>query len=209
MDKIRLDFFDVLGYLIPGTALLMALWVTADNDVQELSNLYLFISKIKGETLLSCIVIAYIIGFTLHFFGSLFNRMLNSETAMRLFGKKICVYMSITERKIKTKDMPFKWVLIREHGEKHLGILDRWQALKALSGNMAAFSLIAVGLCLLKWGFTGKDVWGYIAPAFFVLFLLYTKQANVFRSYLDDDSIAVIKGLGLERESLPAAQPKA
>ena len=40
MDKIRLDFFDVLGYLIPGTALLLSLWVTADPSVEHMADLY-------------------------------------------------------------------------------------------------------------------------------------------------------------------------
>jgi hypothetical protein len=72
MDKIRLDFFDILGYLIPGTALLLSLWITADTSVLSLSDLYTFIGKIETKTLLSGVIVAYIMGFTLHFFGSLF-----------------------------------------------------------------------------------------------------------------------------------------
>ncbi len=186
MDKIRLDFFDILGYLIPGTALLLSLWITADGSVVSLSGLYTFLNKIDTKTLLSGVVVAYIMGFTLHFFGSwIFKRL------------------KIPPRKITSENMPEYWALLREHGEKHLVILDRWQALKALSSNLAAYSCIAMLLCLIKGFITHYWEWFMLLPVFGGLFLIYVERAKVFHVYYDEDSFAVFEALKL-RDKLPA-----
>lgn len=195
MDKIRLDFFDILGYLIPGTALLLALWVAADKELVALDGLYAFVLKIKAEILLSGVVIAYIMGFTLHFFGSLINWFFGLFHLPGKLGKWWRWAMSYRPRKITADEMPAKWVIIREFGERHMAILDRWQALKALSSNLATFSLIAAALCIVKSGNTCNAEWARLTPAFFALFLIYTKQANIFRTYLDDDSVALLQYL--------------
>jgi hypothetical protein len=186
MDKIRLDFFDILGYLIPGTALLLSLWITADTSVLSLSDLYTFIGKIETKTLLSGVIVAYIMGFTLHFFGSMIFKRLN-----------------IPPRKITSENMPEYWALLREYGEKHLIILDRWQALKALASNLAAFSCIALVLCLIKGYFTGHWEWFALMPIFLGLSLIYAERAVVFHIYYDEDSFAVFEALNL-KEKLPA-----
>jgi hypothetical protein len=188
MDKIKFDFFDILGYLIPGTALLLSLWVTADHNIRELADLYTFISKITANTLLAGVVVAYVMGFTLHFLGSLIF-----SGVYRKRKKK---------RDSVTSDLSMYWALIREHGGKHLPILDRWQALKALSSNLAAFSAIAVILAAIKWSCTQKPEWLIFCFVFGGLFFAYLNRAKVFSAYLDDDSYAVFQTLNL-KEKLP------
>ncbi len=191
MDKIRLDFFDILGYLIPGTALLLSLWITADTSVHSLANLYAFVLKIDTKAILSGSIVAYIMGFTLHFFGSWVFRLL-----------------SVPPRKIISEHMPEYWALLRQYGEKHLVILDRWQALKALASNLAAFSLLAMGLCVIKWMLTGYWEWLALLPAFVGLFLIYTERARVFHIYYDHDSFAVFEALNLKEKLPPHVYPK-
>lgn len=188
MDKIKFDFFDILGYLIPGTALLLSLWVTADKSLLELADLYTFISKITANTLLAGVVVAYVMGFTLHFLGSLIF-----AAVYRKRKKK---------RDSVTSDLSMYWALVREHGGKHLPMLDRWQALKALSSNLAAFSAIAVFLAVIKWYCTGKPEWLIFSFVFGSLFFAYLNRAKVFSAYLDDDSFAVFQTLKL-KEKLP------
>jgi len=189
MDKIKFDFFDILGYLIPGTALLFSCWVVADSSVHRLDDLYGFVKKIDANMLLSGVVIAYIVGFTLHFLGSILFHLRNRKTKRK--------------RDAITSDLSKYWALIREHGDKHLGMLDRWQALKALSSNLAAFSLIAVFLCLVKWKCTGHWEWAVFSPLFLTLFFVYSDRARRFNRYLDEDSYAVFEVLKL-KEKLPA-----
>lgn len=188
MDKLRLDFFDIIGYLIPGTALLFSLWVTADSEVLGFADLYAFALKINANTLLSGLVVSYVMGFTLHFLGSYIFR--------KRYGKHK------KKRDAVATDLSLYWALVRQHGEKHLPILDRWQALKALASNLAAYSLIAIVLCLVKWWRSDSTDWLWLVLVFAPLFFAYSNRAKVFSDYLDDDSFAVFETLNL-KEKLP------
>jgi hypothetical protein len=189
MDKLRLDFFDIMGYLIPGSALLMSVWITADPAIVKLNDLYDFLGKISANVVLAGFVVAYTLGFTMHFAGSFVFYKMHSKM--------------VKKRTSATKNLSNYWALIREYGDKHLPILDRWQALKALAANMAAYCLIAIILCLIKWNQSGNGEWAMLAPFFLVLFWAYSNRARVFAEFLDKDSFAVFESLKL-KEKLPA-----
>ena len=106
------------------------------------------------------------------------------------------------KREAITSDLSKYWALIREHGDRHLIVLDRWQALKALSSNLAAYSLIAFFLCLVKWKCSGYWEWILFCPLFLALYFVYSDRARRFHRYLDDDSYAVFQVLKL-KEKLP------
>ena len=186
MDKVRLDFFDIVGYLVPGSALLFSLWVTADPAVQSLMDLHAFIGRIDSKTLLACLMGAYILGFTLHFFGGI------------LFKLSLK-----TKRKIPEAQLPEYWTLIREYGGSHLAVLERWSAFKALSSNLGAFSLLAFLLSLIKLALTQKPEWLAVAAAFLFLYWVYRKKALIYHSFLDKDSAAVVEALDLKSKFPP------
>jgi hypothetical protein len=108
----------------------------------------------------------------------------------------------VKKRIIVTNNLPNYWALIREYGDKHLPILDRWQALKALAANMAAFCLMAILFCIIKWWQQGFWEWLSLIPVFILLFFAYSNRAKVFAEYLDKDSLAVFESLNLS-EKLP------
>ena len=70
MDKIRIDIFDILGYLVPGSALLMVFWVCVDDHVISVWNIYNSIHSIDQKTILLALLPAYIAGFMLHALGA-------------------------------------------------------------------------------------------------------------------------------------------
>lgn len=189
MDKIRLDFFDIVGYMVPGSALLFTMWVAADDSVRSLLDLHAFLAKIDSKTLLACLMGAYILGFTLHFFGSwLFKKSLKAE------------------RKIPEAHLPAYWALIREYAGNHLVILERWSAFKALSSNLGAFSVLAVGLSFFKLYRTSNLEWAFVAVFFLGLYWVYRQKALTYHAYLDKDSFAVFNSLNL-KEKLPPLLP--
>lgn len=188
MDKLRLDLFDIMGYLIPGSALLMSIWITADPAIVRLYDLYNFLGKISANVVLAGFVVAYTLGFTMHFAGSFVFYKIHGSMVKKRTGA--------------TNNLSNYWALIREYGDKHLPILDRWQALKALSANMAAYCLIAIILCLVKWLQQGYWEWAMLTPFFLVLFGAYSNRARVFAEFLDKDSYAVFESLKL-KEKLP------
>lgn len=197
MDKIRLDFFDILGYLVPGTALLLSLWVTADTTVVSLADLYVFVGKINSNILLSGIVVAYVMGFTLHLFGSFLFVFVYLRVKNMISGTP-------PKKAEKRADyVSHYWAQLREHGDKHLPLLDRWQALKAFSRNLAGFSMVAIWLCLWKWQVTDCKQWLALAPIFLLLYISYSNRSKKFGDYLDGDSKAVLEALHLNKNLPP------
>lgn len=182
MDKIRIDFFDILGYLVPGSATLMICWIAADSQVKSIWQIYQSIHSVDKKAIFIGLFFSYLLGFTLHALGKfLFDRYQdNTINKKKLFDN---TQLSVPEI----------WTLIRENGEKHLSILERWYALRALSQNLSASSLLCVFICVSKWWIFGYFEWLLVALGFIMLFVVFMQKASVFNRYLNDDIIATIK----------------
>jgi hypothetical protein len=182
MDKIKIDIFDILGYLVPGSALLLIGWVAADSEVKSVWETYKSLQKIDTNTIYIGIFIAYFFGFVLHIAGSyLYGLHLRLGNKAKLQSEQL----SNAE----------KWTLIREEGEKHLQILERWYALRAFSQNLTAISAICGLICLYKWYAFGYYEWGLFVLLFVVLYFILMKRADVFNEVLHTDMKAVIDKL--------------
>ncbi|MFN0212758.1 MAG: hypothetical protein ACKVT2_00765 [Saprospiraceae bacterium] len=195
---------------MPGTALLFSLWVVADPGVISLTDLYDFVKKIDTKTLFVCLGAAYIIGFTLHFGGSALLKWWGLR--IQKFAKKVkpaeqrdnadsggaegeFAQKGLQEIP-KDKDSEF-WALIRETGEKHNGMLERWWSFKALTANLSAYSLISVALLAYKWGATCQIDWLYLSFFFLVLSIIYLIRAEKFNRLLNKDALGVYNALEL------------
>jgi hypothetical protein len=189
MDKIRIDFFDILGYIIPGSALLMIGWIAVDSHVQSIWHIYQSIHGVDKKAIFTGLFLSYILGFTLHIGGSfLYDTYRNG-----LFPKKMI-------RNTEGVTTPEKWTLIREYGEKHIPILERWYALRAFSQNLTAISLICVFICLYKWWAFGYLEWAVLSLVFIASFIVFMHRSTVFHKVLDDDIDSVIKKLKLNEK---------
>lgn len=176
MDKIRVDFFDVLGYLIPGSALLMVLWIGGDGKVQTIWQVYDSIHQLDNKSLLIGLLLAYIAGFVLHALGDTLYDLYR-------FGKI---------RKYAKSDVQEKWALVREYGQKHIAILERWYALRALSQNLSAVCLIAAFASLLKLVFFHDKAWLACIASTLVMLYIFLRRAVIFHHYLNDDLDAIL-----------------
>lgn len=176
MDKIRVDFFDVLGYLIPGSALLMVLWIGGDGKVQTIWQVYDSIHQLDNKSLLIGLLMAYIAGFVLHALGDTLYDLYR-------FGKV---------RKYAKSDVQEKWALVREYGQKHIAILERWYALRALSQNLSAVCLIAAVAALFKFFFFHDKAWLVCSACSAVMVYILMRRAVIFHHYLNDDLDAIL-----------------
>lgn len=185
MDKIRIDFFDILGYLIPGSALLLVGWVAADGTVQSPWQAYESIHKADQRSALIGLFLAYIIGFMLHALGS---------TLYDFYCKRRGVF----QQKAGASDLTVqdKWALVRDRGEKHIPVLERWYALRALAQNLAAVTLIGSGVCVYKWMLYARWDWLLFAFLHLALTLLLLRRSEIFHRYLNLDLEAVIRRVG-------------
>ena len=181
MDKIRIDFFDILGYLVPGSATLMICWIAADNQVKSIWQIYQSVHSVDKKTIFIGLFLSYILGFALHALG----RFLFDVYEKRLRTKKAVTLNQLNK--------PEVWALMRESGEKHISILERWYALRALSQNLSAASLLCVSICIHKWWVFGHYEWLFTALGFIASFIIFMEKSFVFDTYLDDDIRATLK----------------
>jgi hypothetical protein len=181
MDKIRIDFFDILGYLVPGSALLMLCWIAADNQVKSIWQMYQSVHSVDKKTIFIGLFLSYILGFTLHALG----RFLFDVYEERLRTKKVVNATQLSK--------PEVWALLRESGEKHIPILERWYALRALSQNLSAASLLSVNICIYKWWVFGYYEWTFVGLGFVLSFIIFMEKSFVFDRYLEDDIRATLK----------------
>lgn len=181
MDKIRIDIFDILGYLVPGSTLLMVFWVCVDSQVTSVWHIYTSMQQIDQKALLLALLPAYIAGFMLHALGAFLY--------------------DLYRLKKTTKHVPGlvqdNWAHIREFGGKHIAILERWYALRAFSQNLAAVSLIAGAVSIAKWWRFGYTEWLMVFLCLLALCILALKRSEIFHRYLNEDIAAVLRlGLG-------------
>lgn len=189
MDKIRIDLFDILGYIIPGSALLMIGWVGFDSKVQSIGQIYESVHQVDKKTILAGFFLSYFLGFSLHILGSY-------------------IYGIYTSKKLNTLSKPAltiseKWTIIREFGEKHVHLLERWYALRAFSQNLSAMALISFVLCLFKYFKFGYYEWLLMAIVLIVAFFIFINRARVFHKVLNDDMNAVLNKLKLADKCPP------
>ena len=186
MDKIRIDFFDILGYLVPGTTLLIICWIAADSKVSSIWQVYDSIHAVDKKSIFIGLFLSYILGFSLHILGDFLYTLYRN-----VFNRTALINTS----PLSTAD---KWTLIREHGEKHILLLERWYALRALAQNLNAISLIGIFICLYKWRVFGYFEWGLLALIFICAFVIFLKQAEAFHKVLNTDMQSVLVKLNLE-----------
>jgi hypothetical protein len=191
MDKIRIEFFDILGYLIPGSAIMMVLWVASDFGLKSVLEIYTSLHKIDERAIYAGIVLSYIAGFTIHALGIfLYYRYRN------LYHKN----------KFLTQDPDVtineQWALVREYGEKHVPMLERWYALRALSQNLCAIAVISVIVGMYKWVLNPENYgWGLLILVMAILAWVLMERSVIFHKYLNADMGAVIRTMKLKERN--------
>jgi hypothetical protein len=185
MDKIRIDFFDVLGYLVPGSVLLMVLWIGTEKRVASIDHIPGLLRDMDQKALLLAVFPAYIAGFLLHALGSaLYDAYRYKKRTKHVSGQ-----------------VQDNWAYVREYGGKHIAILERWYALRAFSQNLAAVSLIAGILCVAKWWTTANWEWLGVAIGTLVFCWMSLRRSDIFNRFLNDDIAAVLRlGLGPKKD---------
>ena len=189
MDKIRIYFFDIFGYIVPGSAFLMIGWIAVDCQVKSIWQIYQSVHSGDKKTIFIALFLSYIMGFTLHILG----RFLYSKYRNGLFKKHIKIDDS-------QQDMTENWTLIREYGEKHIPILERWYALRAFSQNLSAISLISIFICFYKWLAFGYFEWVLLSLIFILAFIIFMRRSEIFHNVLDNDIEVIVKKLKLNEK---------
>ena len=185
MENIKLDLFDIFGYLIPGSILLFAGWVLCDSSIVSVSNISQSLGKIDSKIGAIFLLVSYSIGFAGHYFGSKYYMYHN-----KLFGFKELEVEKATE----------KWILVREFASNHLSVLDRWALLKAMSQNLASTALLSSLFSVVKFGFTRYFEWLFVALVLLYFSHVFILRARRFAIFRDHDLTSLVDTLNLKNK---------
>lgn len=188
MDNFKLDIFDLMGYMVPGSILLFNGLILGSPQIRSVCDIHTLCNSFSLGSFIALALMSYPVGFVVHYFGhQLFNAY--RYLANRWFGTKINNLIQETR----------KWTLVREYGEKHLKILERWSLLKVVGQNLAAVSLFSAAISILKYFTSGQYFeWLVLAFGLVLLAIVFWIKSADFRRYVQVDIDDTISVLGLE-----------
>lgn len=199
MNNFKFGIFDILVYTIPGAVLLFAFYLTG----QQLSsgiggvmnNLLAATEKIGLNAALVVILICYVFGFVLHYFGYNYFRLV----AKRIWKKR----MSGMEDIYAGKEQ--KYVLARHYSKENFTYVEMWNSFRGMSFNLSLAFLLIFFLLLFKMitesGF--KQEWLLACAGALLTAFVTLRRAVVFHTWGHQTLEETVKALGLaERKDL-------
>jgi hypothetical protein len=193
MDKLKFGLFDIFVYTIPGTILLLTIYLTTIDltigVLVTISNLTKTIGAISFNVVLLIILVSYILGFALHFLGyNFFNRVGKRIWKKLLRGK---------EQSLSTIEQRF--VLVRHYSKENFAFVEQWYTFRAMSFNLSLVFLLTGMLILikilLKLHFSFD--WSIVILSSFLLSLILLRRAITFHLWSHNTLNEAVNTLGL------------
>lgn len=182
MDNLKYSIFDILAYFLPGSVLIFTIFsVTvlhkeltecdfknAFKVVNENSNIY---------TAILFVIISYTIGVITNLLAPF---LLKQWERIRKINKGSKSSLNKSE----------KYVLVREFSKENFSYIERWNALKNMTSNLALNMFLS---SLLLWEFSGWYVFGG-----FLILVLLIKRASDYHEWANIDLDNAVYRLKLE-----------
>lgn len=193
MQQIKIDLFDIFGYLIPGSLLLVTGWILCEPSIIEMRDIGSAVSKFGLNSGIILALFAYALGLAITHLGSYSYEKIN----------KISKYPDSKSKGVNTE----KWVLIREYAEKHLSVIDRWVLLKTTSQNFFVVAFCSAIFSIMKFFYCNKIEWLITTAVLLFFARLFFLRARRFERYKDGDILTIVRVLKLE-ERIGNQEPK-
>lgn len=136
MDKIKLSLFDIFAYMLPGFIVFLSLGLLMYNSqstfIETFDAVRTTVKNADGNSIILVLVLSYLFGFVLHFFGFLYFHF----TVKRIWKKKLRgVEMSLSSLKEE-------YVLIRHLSKGNAAWVETSNYLRAMCINLSLSFLI-------------------------------------------------------------------
>lgn len=199
MNNFKFGIFDILVYTIPGAVLLFAFFLTGQQLASGIggvmNNLLTATEKIGLNAALVIILICYILGFVLHYFGYNYFGLV----AKRLWKKRMTGLDDTSFNK------EHKYVLARHYSKENFVYVEMWNSFRGMSFNLSLAFLLIFLLLIFKMmtesGFSAE--WAFAGAGSLVAAFVTLRRAVVFNTWSHNTLEETVKVLGLlERKDL-------
>lgn len=138
MEKVKIGLFDALGFILPGTILLMSILIALTPDLNTIEDIRKVKLTFDWANLSIGLIIAYVTGYATHNFGY----YLHSRVGLKLWKLPDDIKSDVSGSEMN--------VLLREKSPNNMEYLEKWNALRAMSHNLS-FSFIFLSIvCFIK-----------------------------------------------------------
>ncbi len=135
----QFNIFDAFGFIFPGTLILFALVLLAeDQAVIHLKDSFLPFKELPASAYVLATFMAYVVGFLVNTFGYRLYKRLGSRLWQMPKGVKL------------GSEQACYAVLVREFSPRNLAHLEKWNALKAMSHNFSVSFLVLFLVAIIK-----------------------------------------------------------
>lgn len=199
MNNFKFGIFDILVYTIPGAVLLFAFFLTGQPLSSGIggimNNLLTATEKIGLNPALVIILICYILGFVLHYFGYNYFGLV----AKRLWKKRMA---GLDDNSFNKEH---KYVLARHYSKENFVYVEMWNSFRGMSFNLSLAFLFIFLLLIFKMmtetGFSAE--WAVAGAGALVAAFVTLRRAVVFNMWSHNTLEETVKTLGLlERKDL-------
>ncbi|MGX5858279.1 hypothetical protein ACWKW6_31775 [Dyadobacter jiangsuensis] len=206
MEKIKFGIFDVFVYITPGLFALLCIYLCyADlgNGCYQFSIKFIaLVDKVSLNLALVIIIIAYILGFSIHQFGYNYFYL----AGKLLFKKNFLGY----ERGLSTEER--KFILVRHFSKENFTYVELWNSFRGMSFNLSlVFLMIAIIIVvrLVANSSFGFD-WGVVVAFFLLLSLITLRRAVTFHIWSHRTLKETVETLRLAQKAInvDGAEPK-
>ena len=168
MDKIRLGFFDIFAYLLPGCGMLFSLVVWASPAIQEVGDMLMPFKELSLSAGILLVLASYMVGFALHVPGWWLLQYIGLNI-WKSYKRKTS---REEEYKVRSKNM----VLVREYSKANARYIELWYALSSMARALSLTFLFFSFVCVVKGAYAAQGRAWYmmaIGLVFFSIVLLY------------------------------------
>ncbi|MET0636522.1 MAG: hypothetical protein ABWZ25_10880 [Chitinophagaceae bacterium] len=176
MDKIKFSLFDIFVYTIPGIVIMFGIYLLPVELKPGMESFIKSFGKLMAvqnlNTITLAILVAYLIGFTLHYFGYRYFYFITSRFWKKRFADKL-------------KNKPHseaKYVLVRHQSKDNFAYIDQWNTYRGMSFNLSLSFLIVglqLSLMLILQGVFRMD-WILLIAVLFLMSFITFKRSVIF-----------------------------
>ncbi len=189
MENIKFSVFDIFAYLLPGSIVLLAMFLFLTQNVVDVS-LYLEMAKNISLGLgIILVMVAYIIGNAVDNFGSWLYYKIGCKIWGEPYPKEQHPTLSHAQQR----------ALIREQSPENFVFIHTWKVLKTMSHNLSFGMLLVAIVSFIRYAQHQDTVWITMTIASTILAIVFLKRASVYDKWHYKELLETVEVLQLEK----------
>jgi hypothetical protein len=189
MENIKFSVFDIFAYVLPGSVVLVAIFMFSTQNVTDISQ---YIEMAKDVSLglgIILVMASYIIGNAADNFGS----WLYYKIGCKIWGEPYPKEQRSTLSHAKQR------ALIREQSPENFVFIHTWKVLKTMSHNLSFGTLLIAIVAAIRYFQHQNIQWIIVAVISIILAVVFLRRATIYDKWHYNELLETVEVLQLEK----------